>query len=106
MAEVADAYVTFSNVKIIRSTATALFCSIDDKCVWLPRGQTRGKPRSKGDRGTLLVRYAVALDRQLVKAPDVEIPVASPDPTGGPAREGDRVPVALEQERSPRAFQG
>ena len=61
----ADDLVPFARVRVIRTTATALFCAIGDKRVWLPRQHIRGNLLCRGDCGTLLIRRWVALDRHL-----------------------------------------
>jgi hypothetical protein len=38
-----DELVAFANVRVIRSTAPALFCGIGAKRVWLPRRQISGR---------------------------------------------------------------
>jgi len=70
--ESADDFVTFAHVRVVRTTAPALFCAIGDKRVWLPRTHIKGNLWCRGDRGTLLVRRWVALDRHLAipNAPD------------------------------------
>ena len=62
----ADELVAFANVRVIRSTAPALFCGIGDKRVWLPRRHISGKLLCRGDRGSLLIRRWVARDRCLL----------------------------------------
>jgi hypothetical protein len=65
MAVNADDLVPFKDVRIIRSTASALLCRIADRNVWLPRGHVSGKLWCTGDRGRLFIRRWVAHDRQL-----------------------------------------
>ena len=101
---IADEFVAFPGVRVIRSTATAVFCTIGDKSIWLPRGHIRGKPSRKGDRGTLLVRYRIALDRDLVSAPDPLRTDAAPTAPLSALREEDCAPQAEGQERSPRGY--
>ena len=62
----ADDLVLFQDVKVIRSTAPALFCRIGERCVWLPRGHISGKLWCTGDRGKLFIRRWVARDRNLI----------------------------------------
>jgi hypothetical protein len=64
-----DDLVTFRNVTVISSTATALFCGIGGRSVWLPRRHVSGRLWCMGDRGTLRVRRWVARDRRLLRAP-------------------------------------
>jgi hypothetical protein len=76
----ADDLVAFANVRVIRSTAPALFCEIGDKRVWLPRRHISGRLLCRGDRGSLLIRRWVARDRCLFDAsgsPTVAVPSAS-----------------------------
>jgi hypothetical protein len=61
-----DGFVAFQNVRVVRSTAPALLCSIDGRELWLPRMHVAGKLWCAGDRGKLLVRRWVARDRQLI----------------------------------------
>jgi hypothetical protein len=68
-ADDADDLVPFRNVTLISSTATALFCRIGGKSVWLPRRHIGGRPCCMGDRGTLLIRRWVARDRRLLRPP-------------------------------------
>ena len=63
--ENADDLVAFHGVRIIRSTAPALFCAIASKRVWLPREHIKGKLWNRGDSGTLMVRRWIAADRHL-----------------------------------------
>lgn len=60
-----DDLVAFHAVRVVRTTATALLCAIGERTVWLPREHVTGRLFSRGDRGTLLVRRWVALDRRL-----------------------------------------
>ena len=62
----ADDLVPFEDVKVIRSTAPALFCRIGEKSVWLPRWHISGKLWCTGDRGKLFIRRWVARDRSLI----------------------------------------
>ncbi len=62
----ADDLVPFEEVRVIRSTAPALFCRIGEKNVWLPRRHISGKLWRTGDRGKLFVRRWVARDRHLI----------------------------------------
>ena len=76
----ADELVAFANVRVIRSTAPALFCGIGDKRVWLPRRHISGRLLCRGDRGSLLIRRWVARDRCLLDVPGsltVALPSAS-----------------------------
>ena len=68
-ADNADDLVRFRNVTVISSTATALFCGVGGKSVWLPRRHISGRLSSMGDRGTLLIRRWVAHDRSLLRPP-------------------------------------
>jgi len=67
-ADNADDLVRFRNVTVISSTATALFCGVGGKSVWLPRRHISGRLSSMGDRGTLLIR-AGRHDRSLLRPP-------------------------------------
>ena len=67
--ENADDLVPFLDVRVIRSTAPALFCRVGDKTVWLPRGHISGKLWCAGDRGRLFIRRWVACDRKLIDRP-------------------------------------
>ena len=62
----ADDFISFRNVRVIRSTAPALFCGVGDKRVWLPRRHISGRLWRRGDQGLLLIRRWVARDRHLV----------------------------------------
>jgi hypothetical protein len=62
----ADELVPFQDVRIIRSTAPAMFCRIGERNVWLPRGHISGNLWSAGDRGKLFIRRWVARDRHLI----------------------------------------
>jgi len=64
--EKADDLVPFLDVRVIRSTAPALFCRIGAKSVWLPRWHISGKLWCTGDRGKLFIRRWVARDRNLI----------------------------------------
>jgi hypothetical protein len=64
--EDADELVAFQNVRLIGSTAQALFCQIGKRRVWLPRRHTSGKLYGTGDLGQLLIRRWVACDRHLL----------------------------------------
>ena len=68
-ADNADDLVRFRNVTVISSTATALFCGVGGKSVWLPRRHISGRLSCMGDRGTLLIRRWVAHDRCLLRPP-------------------------------------
>lgn len=61
-----DDFVGFRYVRIVSSTAAALFCAIGDRRVWLPRLHVRGRLGCRGDRGNLLIRRWVAVDRHLI----------------------------------------
>ena len=77
-AEEADELVPFLDVRVIRSTARALFCRIGDRSVWLPRWHISGRLWCAGDRGKLFIRRWVARDRNLIDLkPD---PIALPVP--------------------------
>jgi hypothetical protein len=71
-----DEFVAFQNVRVVRSTAPALLCSIAGRELWLPRMHVAGKLWCAGDRGRLLVRRWVARDRQLI-APPGQTPLSS-----------------------------
>ena len=76
----ADELVAFANVRVIRSTAPALFCGIGGKRVWLPRRHISGRISCRGDRGSLLIRRWVARDRCLLDvsgSPTAALPSAS-----------------------------
>lgn len=79
-----NGFVPFRHVRIISAAASALFCAIADKRVWLPREHVKGRLWSRGDRGTLLVRRWIALDRQLI-APrgTTVVPIAGPGRRSG-----------------------
>ena len=62
----ADAFVRFRNVRVICSTAPALFCGIGNKRVWLPRRHISGRLWCRGDQGMLHIRRWVALQRHLL----------------------------------------
>lgn len=62
----ADDLVPFLDVRVIRSTAPALFCRIGDRSVWLPRRHISGKLWCTGDRGKLFIRRWLARDRELI----------------------------------------
>jgi hypothetical protein len=64
----ADELVAFANVRVIRSTAPALFCGIGGKRVWLPRRHISGRLLCRGDHGSLLIRRWLARDRCLLDA--------------------------------------
>ena len=72
----ADDLVPFQDVRVIRSTAPALFCRVGGKRVWLPRGHISGRLWCPGDRGKLSIRRWIARDRRLI---DVRgVPIESP----------------------------
>jgi hypothetical protein len=74
-----DDLVAFLDVRVIKSTAPALFCRIGERSVWLPRGHISGRLWCTGDRGKLFVRRWVARDRRLIDlAGDA---IASPIPS-------------------------
>lgn len=99
----ADGLVPFLDVRVIASSVPALFCAIGKRRVWLPRFHISGKLWRRGDRGTLLIRRWVALDRRLaVPSPVVAVrlvgppsasrrrsPWRSPGPGGREAHRGD-----------------
>jgi len=95
----ADDLVAFRNVRVVSSTAPALFCAVGDKRVWLPRRHISGHLVCRGDRGTLRIRRWVAVDRQLT-IPDTAAAVrfrCQPVPSPGQAGRlhllhGDREP--------------
>ena len=72
----ADDLVLFQDVRVISSTASALFFQIGDRSVWLPRWHIAGKLWCTGDRGKLFIRRWVALDRHLMDPPRT-VPVLS-----------------------------
>jgi hypothetical protein len=90
----ADDLVPFEDVKVIRSTAPALFCRIGEKRVWLPRWHISGKLWCTGDRGRLFIRRWVARDRSLIDAQGAAIQ--------SPVRSLSRLPVALHAVRRDR----
>jgi hypothetical protein len=55
----------FLHVRVIRSTAPALYCAIEGKRVWLPRHHVKGNLVCRGDCGTLFIRRWLAFDRRL-----------------------------------------
>lgn len=61
-----DDFVAFEDARVVRSTAPALLCLVQGREIWLPRMHVAGKLWCAGDRGKLLIRRWVALDRQLV----------------------------------------
>lgn len=62
-----DELVLFEDVRIVKSTATALLCRIGKRTVWVPRNHLAGKLRRRSDRGQLFIRRWVARDRRLIK---------------------------------------
>jgi hypothetical protein len=86
----ADDLVVFRDVRVVRSTAPALLCSIEGRQVWLPRNHISGKLWCRGDRGTLFIRRWVALDRHLLAGADSTtlrlVPPHAPQPFPGPLR--------------------
>jgi hypothetical protein len=72
--EDADELVRFQDVRVIRSTAPALFCRVGDRNVWLPRAHISGKLWCTGDRGSLFIRRWVARDRHLIDLPEASGP--------------------------------
>jgi hypothetical protein len=75
----ADDLVPFLDVRIIGSSLAALFCAIGKRRVWLPRLHVVGKLWQRGDRGTLLIRRWVALDRRLaIPRPVVAVRLVGP----------------------------
>jgi hypothetical protein len=84
----ADELVEFQRVRVVGSTAPALFCAIGGKRVWLPREHIKGNLWCRGDRGTLRIRRWVALDRHLVVpnpmdgVPPAELPRLRPNQPG------------------------
>lgn len=83
--DTADDLVPFKDVRIIRSTATALLCRIGSRDVWLPRGHISGKLWCIGDRGKLFIRRWVADDRNLIDLHGVAV-LSSPPPSLALAR--------------------
>ena len=73
----ADDLVPFQDVRIIRSTALALFCRVGERSVWLPRLHISGKLWCIGDRGKLFIRRWVARDRNLIDADGAVIRLGS-----------------------------
>jgi hypothetical protein len=61
-----DDLVAFQDVRVISAAAPALLCRIGNRSVWLPRQHIAGKLWCIGDRGKLLIRRWVAVDRQLM----------------------------------------
>jgi hypothetical protein len=102
----ADELVTFRNVRVVRTTGSALFCTIGSKSVWLQRGQIRSKLRFKGDRGTLRIRRSVALDRELLSVPQTEHPFPPCDSPRSPEREAEDVHPPGGNGEAPRGDQG
>ena len=82
--ENADDLVPFQDVRVIRSTAPALFCRIGEKSVWLPRGHISGRLWCTGDRGKLFIRRWVARDRHLIDL--LGAVIVSPAPALSPSR--------------------
>jgi hypothetical protein len=86
--EDADELVAYPHVRVLKSSAGALYCLIGDKRIWLPREHIKGRLWSRGDVGTLLVRRWIALDRHLAEpdeAPAVRLacqPLACDPPSG------------------------
>jgi hypothetical protein len=75
----ADDLVAFRQVRVIETTAQALFCAIDGQRVWLPRNHIKGRLICRGDCGPLLIRRWVALDRHLTgEQRRDEIPTVEP----------------------------
>jgi len=69
LTDAADDLVPFHDVRVIGSTAAALFCRIGEKSVWLPRALISGKLWHTGDRGRLFVRRWVVVDHGLREEP-------------------------------------
>ena len=63
-----DDLVLFEDVKVIKSTPSALHCRVGERKVWLPRWHISGKLWCAGDRGKLFIRRWVARDRNLIDA--------------------------------------
>jgi hypothetical protein len=61
-----DAFVLFTDVRVLRSSPPALLCRVGGRSVWLPRGHISGKLWCVGDRGKLFVRRWIARDRHLI----------------------------------------
>jgi hypothetical protein len=77
VADNADDLVPFQDVRVIRSTAPALFCRVGERSVWLPRSHISGKLWCTGDRGKLFIRRWVARDRNLIDAQGAAIRLGS-----------------------------
>ena len=73
LTDAADDLVPFSDVRVIRSTAAALFCRIGGKRVWLPRALVSGMLWHTGDRGRLFVRRSAVDDHGLRDEPIVAV---------------------------------
>jgi hypothetical protein len=75
----ADDLILFSDVRVVRSVASALLCRVAGRTIWLPRGHISGKLWCAGDRGKLFIRRWVARDRHLIDRHGTQIvaPVAS-----------------------------
>jgi hypothetical protein len=69
----ADDLVLFHDVRVIRSTAPALYCRVGAKTVWLPRRHISGRLWCRGDRGELRIRRWLARDRYLIDLDGVAI---------------------------------
>jgi hypothetical protein len=93
VADDADDLVPFQDVRVIRSTAPALFCRVGERSVWLPRSHISGKLWCTGDRGKLFIRRWVARDRNLIDAQGAAI---------RPGSSLSRLPAALHLVRRDR----
>lgn len=78
-ADTADDLIPFDDVRVIRVSASAVLCRIGERSVWLPRGHISGRLWCAGNRGKLLIRRWVALDRHLIdlQGNPIETPPAS-----------------------------
>ena len=83
----ADDLVPFEDVSVIGSTASALFCRIGERSVWLPRWHISSKLWCAGDHGKLFIRRWVARDRKLIDAEGAEIQSPVPSLSRLPVRD-------------------
>ena len=89
----ADELLAFEQVRILNVASGALYCLIGDKRVWLPREHIKTMLCCRGDRGRLLVRRWVALDRQLVVPAAARlVPLSRPPHRAQPPRRLRLVP--------------
>jgi len=63
--DTADDLVPFLDVIVVKATASALFCRIGKRSVWLSRALVSGKLWHTGDRGRLFLRRSVVVDHGL-----------------------------------------